>query len=227
MAIQDANEKARESAKRAKQMPEAVQYAIVQVLPNILNGAFWGFTDLKDIQSHLDVIKNNPDKLVARKLGNACLIEVNHDFMLSAVNAIDPNAIKSSDLVAIKERMADAVIEMEKFLISRGKKQPASFILGIYSTNKVTTIAYKGVNYPAFRLPMSKTLELLHNYGYSIKVNGTWMSAQNAMGSGQALWDSTRLSPTNTGIFIEVCPTLQKEQMLQLENKFKQRNSLK
>ena len=211
---------------RAMQCSPSVQYAIVQVLPNILNGAFWAFTDMNDITSHYDAIKAEPN-IVARKLGNACLLEVGHDFMLSSVNAIDPNAITRSDMTVIREKMASAVIEFEKFLISRGKKGDFRGLIGIYCTNNVTAINYKGISYPAFRLGMGKALELLATYGYAVKINGQYVPAAQAGGTGQALWDSAKLSPTKTGIFIEVASTYSKEQMKQCEAQFKTKYGIK
>ena len=57
--MSEVDSRARENAKKAKQLPASVQYAIVQVLPNILNGAFWGFTDLNDIKNHYETLKGD------------------------------------------------------------------------------------------------------------------------------------------------------------------------
>lgn len=214
------------STSRAMQCSPSVQYAITQVLPNILNGAFWAFTDMKDVMNHYDAIKAEPN-IVARKLGNACLLEVGHDFMISTVSSIDSNALTKSDLTVIREKMADAVVEFEKFLISRGKKGKFSGLIGIYCTNNVTAINYKGTSYPAFRLGMGKALELLATYGYAIKINGRYVSAAQAGATGQALWDSATLSPTKTGIFIEIASTYSPEQIKQCEAQFKAKYGLK
>ena len=52
-------QKSRDAAQKAKQLPASTQYAIVQVLPNILNGCFWGFTDLNDIKKHYEALKQD------------------------------------------------------------------------------------------------------------------------------------------------------------------------
>lgn len=219
------NARANQSADRAKNYSPSVQYAIVQVLPNLTNGSFWGFTDVKDIQKHISAIQTEPN-LTARKLGNACLLEVSPKFILSAVQAIDPNALTNEDLNNIQKKMAEATVEFEKFLISRGKKG-FSGMIGIYCTNNVTAIKYKGTNYPAFRLPMSQALEIMNMYGYQIQVGQSFMSAQQASGAGQALWDSTQLSPTKTGILINIKSTYSPEQMAQCEKQFKMKYNIK
>ena len=62
---EEVRSKANESAKKAKQMSPSVQYAITTALPNISNGAFWGFTDLNGIKNHIDTIK--PDSNITAR----------------------------------------------------------------------------------------------------------------------------------------------------------------
>ena len=63
---QELRNRANESAKRAKALSPSIQYAIVTVMPNIINGAFWGFTDMKSIQEHVEAIKNSNGNLTVR-----------------------------------------------------------------------------------------------------------------------------------------------------------------
>lgn len=220
-------DRANAAAKRAKEMSPSVQYAIVQVLPNIVNGAFWGFTDMKGIQEHIEAIRNSGGNLSARQLGNACLIEVNPNYMVNAVAAIDPNAVTQKDIQTMTQKRAEAQVAFEKFLISKGKSseksgQAFSGTIGIYCTNDVTTINYKGVAYPAFRVDMQTALSLLAKYGYVIQVGGQFISAQQAAQAGQNLWSSTTLAPTKTGLFVNVSCTYSAAQIKELEKQFKQ-----
>lgn len=230
--MQDDRQRAQVAASRAKQMPESVQYAIVQVLPNIVNGAFWGFTDMAGVKSHIEAIKNSGGNLSARQLGNACLIEANPQYLVSAVAQIDPNAVTQADLNNMKNKMAEAEIAFEKWLIHKaktpkGQAQPWGGTIGIYCINDVNTITYKGVNYPAFRVDMQKALGYLGRYKYKVQVNGQFVDATQAAGMGQALWSSTILSPTKTGLFISIQSTLTNEQVKQLEAQFKARYGIK
>lgn len=229
--VQDDRQRAQVAASRAKQMPESVQYAIVQVLPNIVNGCFWGFTDKAGVEKHISAIQDSKGNLSARLLGNACLLEVNPQFLVASVAQIDPKAITQADLNNMKEKMAEAEIAFEKWLIYKAKtkagEKPFGGTIGIYCINDVTTITYKGVNYPAFRVDMAKALGYLGRYGYKVQVQGQWMDAVAAANSGQALWSSTILSPTKTGLFISVQSTYSNEQIKQLEQQFKQRYNVK
>lgn len=219
----DERAKSREDAKKAKQLPASTQFAIIKVLPNIRNGAFWGFTDRKNIEDRIEELKKDKN-IVARLLGNACLIEVAPAYMIQAVQMVNPEALTNKDIQLMNESRQKATFELEHFLIRKGKS-PEGFggTVGIYCTNDVTTISYKGVSYPAFRVNMEQLLQILAKYGYNIRVNGSWMSAQQASQSGQALWSSTRLSPTKTGIFVDIQSTLPVDKMKQLEQVFKQK----
>lgn len=217
--MSNVNDKARASAEKAKKLPSSVQYAIVQVLPNILNGAFWGFTDVRDIQGHIEELKQDKN-ITARKLGNACLLEVQPSYLLKAVQLIDSSAINQKDMQVMNEAIVTATMEFERFLIRQGKKGFAGTI-GIYCVNDVTTISYRGTSYPAFRLSMDSVLKILANYGYQVQVQGNYITPQQASQSGQALWDSAQLSPTKTGVFINIKSTLAPEQLKQLEANFK------
>lgn len=225
------SERANAAASRAKQMPESVQYAIVTILPNIVNGAFWGFTDKAGVEKHIDAIRQANGNLSARLLGNACLIEANPNFLVSSVAQIDPNAVTQADLNKMKNAMAEAEITFEKWLISKAKTkpgaQPFGGTIGIYCINDVSTISYKGVNYPAFRVDMQKALGLLGRYGYKVQVQGQFVDVNTAASLGQALWSSTTLSPTKTGLFISVQSTLPNEQVKMLEQQFKQKYNIK
>ena len=225
---QELRNRANESAKRAKALSPSIQYAIVTVMPNIVNGAFWGFTDMKSIQEHIEAIKNSNGNLTVRKLGNACLIEANPNYLVKAIAVIDPNALTQKDLQTMSQKRAEAQIAFEKFLIAKGKSEyHFGGTIGIYCTNDVTTIAYKGVNYPAFRVDIVTALSLLSKYGYTIKVKDNFVSAQQASNAGQDLWDSTTLAPTKTGIFIDIYGTLSAAQMKELEKQFKAKYNVK
>ena len=219
--------RARESAKKAQKLPASVQYAIVQVLPNILNGAFWGFTDMASIKTHYDVLAQDKN-ITPRKLGdNTCLLEVNPAYIIKAIQMVDNQAVTEADLNNMQKSMAEAKIDFEKFLIKMGKKGNFGGAIGIYCTNDTTTIRNKGNAYPAFRLSMGDVLSRLATYGYTIQVGGNFITPQQAMQSGQALWDSVVLSPTKTGLFINIKSTLSVEQYNQLESNFKAKYNVK
>ena len=213
------NEMAKDSAKKAKQLPASTQFAIVTALPNITNGAFWGFTDIKKAMEHAEALKVD-SHIQARKLGNnTVLIEVNPDYLIKAVSSINSDLITQKDIDNMLRGRAEAEAQFEKFLITKGEKGGFAGLVGIYCTNDSTAITYKGVSYSAFRLPIQKVIELCNQWGYMIKVKGQYVTPAQAMQSGEALFDSMVLSPTNTGIFIDIKSTLSPEQIKQMSAK--------
>ena len=195
------------SAQKAQQLPASTQFAIVTALPNIVNGAFWGFTTVRDAHVHAEAFKVDKN-IQARKLGNACLIEVNPDYLLKAVAMINPNLVTQADVQSMMKGRADAEAAFEKFLVNKGEKGNFSGLVGIYCINDSTAITYKGVAYPAFRLSIRIVLDLCNTYGFDVEVNGAFVSPAQAMQSGTDLFNSMILSPTNTGIFIRLKSTL-------------------
>ncbi len=201
-----ANRKAADKlAKRAAQLPESVQYAIIQVMPNILNGAFWGFTDADKIKPHVEAIRKD-NNLSARKLaGNSCLVEVEKEYLCKAIIAVNANLLTEADVQKMRDMMGSAVADFEKFLCTKAKSEGGfNGTIGIYCVNDCSIMNYKGVNYNAFRLPMQQVLPMLSQYGYQVKVGSTFLTPQEAVRSGQALWDSTVLAPTRNGIFMNI-----------------------
>lgn len=218
MTEAEKSKRARECAKKAQQMSPSVQYAIVTVLRNISNGAFWGFTNMRDIKQHMEVLKTESN-IRARKLSNNdCLIEVNPSFMIQALQSIDPDAMTMKDMNSIQEDMAKGEMNFEKFIVNKGirsgvKGQLYSGTIGIYCLNDETSISCKGVVFPAFRVNVDTALKVLSCYGYEIQVGSQFMQPAQASNSGQRLWDSMRLSPTRSGIFIDVRCTITPEEM--------------
>ena len=220
--------RAEEAAKRTAQMPDGVKYAVVTVLANIRNGAFWGFTDMQDIKKHVDVIRQNAPNIVARKLGNACIIEVLPQYMLSAVQAIDPQAISQQMYSDMLKKQAEAKVSFERFLIRSGRSiektgRPFMGTIGLYCTNDVSTMSYKGVQYPAFRVTLAEALGFLHRYGYSIKVGGSFVPA-GAAGSG--VWDSMLLLPTKNGVLVDIRADGTADQYRNAEKQYRAANKI-
>ena len=115
---------------------------------------------------------------------------------------------------------AKVVVEFEKFLLNKGKKG-FSGLVGIYCTNDTTSITYKAITYPAFRLPIAMVLQICNTFKYMVKVNGEWVTPQKAMSLGQALFDSLIVSPTKTGAFIGIRSTASLDELKEIEARMK------
>lgn len=225
----DNNARANDLARKASRTSPEVQYAITQVLPNISNGAFWGFTDLKSTLKHTEQIKKSGGNIIARQLDNACLIEVSPQFLIQNLAYIDSTILNKKVVDDMVRMRAEATVEMERFLISRCKLS-SEFIgtIGIYCINDTPTISYKGRNFPAFRVDMQTTLALFDKYEYRIRMNGQFLTPTEISNANKMpdLWKNLFLSPTKTGLFMDVkSPTPNTERVKALEKEFLARYS--
>ena len=206
-------------AKKAKSLPDSTQFAIVTVLPNIANGAFWGFSSVEEVKGYADALKGDSN-IQLRRVGKDVIVEVAPNYLISATASVGKELINQKDVDRMSDFSSKAVVEFEKFLLNKGKKG-FSGLVGIYCTNDTTTISYKGTSYPAFRLPIAKALQICNKFKYMIKVNGNWVAPSSAMESGQALFDSLIVSPTKTGVFMEIRSTASEAELKQMESMMK------
>lgn len=213
------NDKATQLAHKAVEaMSPGALYAFVVVAKNLKTGVFWGFTDLNSVKEHVNEIKSDPN-LKVRKVGEKdCIVEVQPDYVLKNIVTVAPDAFSQQDLNKMQKNMGEAYVQFEKFLCNKGIAQEGfGSTIGIYSTNNVTSISYKGIAFPAFRLNMEMALNILAECGYLVKVGGQLVPAQQAMQMGEALWKSTKFSPTKTGIFINIKSGLSSAQLKEVK----------
>lgn len=222
----DVRSKCDEMARKAKKMPAGVQYAIVKVIPNIANGAFWGFTSFEDVQEHYEDVKTEKEMSFKLLNNNKCLIEIDPRYLLKCLLMLDPNAVPEQLQKSITTGMAKAKTELKHFLVTKGKS-PKGFdgTIGIYCLNDTATISYRGVNYPAFRVAGGDALNQLAVFGYQVKVGGKWVNASDILRGDSrlrdAFWKSVDLSPTKTGLFIQIRSTLTPDKIKELEERYK------
>ena len=224
---EEVRKKADRAQAKAKKLDNGVRYAIASVLPNVLNGCFWGFTTTADLKEHKKAIQDE-DRMIARKLSDgAVLLEVDPHLLIESVQQIDKNAFTVADAKNIKEAQDVAKFEFEKFLITKGKKPEGyTSYIGIYCINKVTCITLGKIQYRAFRLNMNQTLQMLSRYNYQIEVGGEFIEPEDAIEREEELWNGTKLSPSQTGVFIRIRYNSTPDEMRVLEKKFKAKYSL-
>lgn len=212
-------DKATQAAHRAiASMSPGALYAFLVVAKNLKTGVFWGFTDIKSVQEHASDIKGDPNVKV-RKVGEKdCIVEIQPDYVINNIVNVAPESFSQQDLAKMQKNMGEAYVQFEKFLCNKGIAQEGfGSTIGIYCTNNVTAIAYKGIAFPAFRLNMEMTMNILAECGYMVKVEGQFVPAQQAMQMGEKLWKSTKFSPTKTGIFINIKSGLSSAQLKELK----------
>lgn len=219
MAAQN-NNSSIDYAKKAKSFPESTQFAIVTVLPNIANGAFWGFTSVAETKKFAEELKKDKN-IQLRLIGSKdVIVEVDPSYLINVTSSVSKDLINQKDIARMQDMSIKAVADFEKFLINKAKKGFEGLI-GIYCTNDTTSISYKGTSYPSFRLPVVKVLQICNDFKYLVKVKGQWVSPSNAMNAGKDLFESLILSPTKTGAFIEIKSTMTLDEVKAIESRLK------
>lgn len=204
----------------AQKLPESTQFALINVLPNIPNGAFWGFTQVSEVAKYADALRQDKN-IMLRKLngGEAAIIEVNPDYLVKATKAVSDKLITPKDIASMREGIALGAASLEKFLMSSSDTGFKTTI-GIYCINDSSAITYKGTAYKAFRVDFRTAMTLFQKWGYTVGVNKQYVTPQVAQQNGVAAFASMKLSPTLTGVFINVAATYSKEQIKQLKAKY-------
>ena len=182
-----------------------------------MNGAFWGFNSYKEAAKYAEALKGDKS-ITIRTLhgGEHVVLEINPDYLLKAVSAAAPDLLTQQDVANMKKGVVEGQAQLEKFLIRNADKNFANMV-GIYCVNDTTSITYKGTAYPSFRIPATTALNALANWGYQIRVGDRFMTPQQAAQAGSALFKSMVMSPTNTGVFIQIKSTLTPEQLKNLK----------
>lgn len=191
------------ATRKAQTLPESTQFAISVALPNIVNGAFWGFTEVENVKPYATALKADKN-ITLRKIQNGCILEVNPSYICTAMSYIDASVVTQKDVAEMQEGVAKACAVFEKFLVTKSKVGFSGYI-GIYCTNDVSSIIYKGNTFPAFRLPLEQVVSYLAKYGYSIVTKNAVYPASTICNANIAdVWDSIIMSPTHTGCFLSI-----------------------
>ena len=213
------------ASKNLNKFDEGTQFAVMKVLPNVLNGAFWGFCPENEMQRHLKSLSAN-SSIKVNAIQKGYLVEIEPAYCIRVLQAVDPATVTQKDIDVMRNAVAEAQISFEKFLINKGKKpdpntnQPYCDHIGVYCVNDVTTICHKGTNYAAFRLDANNFCALLSKYKYLINNNGKWSDPYQLLQSGE-IYKLMVISPTKTGAFIQIRTTVPYDQMKIAEKNFK------
>ena len=227
MSKESVKNRAKMAAERAAEiLTPAQNFAIAVAGKNIHVGSFWGFISLKEAKKYYDAIKDADDMNIRMMGDTMCIVEVNPDVIMNSMASVDPEAVPQKLIDKLNVNLQMAQVEFEKFMVNKGITDPNyRGVVAIYCTNQVTTLTYKNIGYPAFRLTLEHALSLMGNYGYQVRVNDEFMDvAQLAKDpdAWSALWNSMILAPTHTGVFIEIMATYQPAQYKEIRKQMKQ-----
>lgn len=192
------------STKKAQTLPESTQFALVTALRNISNGAFWGFTTVREVKKFAEELKKDSNIALRKLKGDDVILEVSPSYICSAMAYIDPSVVTQEDVAKMNEGIQKACAVFEKFL-SRKTKEGYKGYIGIYCVNDVSSINFKGTTFPAFRLPLNQIVAYLARYNWKINLADGSSVFANSIGNRIGdVWQSIVMSPTYTGVFLNV-----------------------
>ena len=185
-------------------LPISTQYALLKIVPNFSNGAFWGFDDKSEALSIVNDLKKD-DKMRVFQLAdeNKVLVEADPNYLIENVAKAAPQLVKAEDINEMKEKMKEAFNDFDKF-ISKKKAEGFTGAIGIYCVNDTTSIRYKGITLPAFRVNFATALQIFAKHGVSIVFNGKKHSVDEVRKLGVNAYKLLGYSPTNTGLFLQI-----------------------
>ena len=191
------------ATRKAQTLPASTQFALATALPNIVNGAFWGFSSVRECKKFAEELKGDANISLRKLSGDDVIVEVNPSYICSAMASIDASVVTQADVAKMNEGIQKAGAVFEKFL-SQKSKTGYSGLIGIYCTNDVSAIAIKGKTYPAFRLPLNQIVAYLARYSWKIVTPAGSIPANAVGNNANAIWQSIVMSPTHTGVFLHV-----------------------
>lgn len=191
------------ATQKAQTLPQSTQFALATALPNITNGAFWGFTTVSEVSKYAEALKKDANISLRKLSGNDVIIEVNPNYICSAMSYVDASVVTQEDVKRMNEGIRKACAVFEKFLAQKTKLGYSGNI-GIYCTNDVSSIVYKGQTFPAFRLPLNQIVAYLARYNWKINTKSGAVYANEIGNRVSEVWESIVMSPTHTGVFLSV-----------------------
>lgn len=201
-------------------IPESVQFAVSKALPNTPYGAFWGFSHISECMTYMRALQADKNIILGQlSNGKSVLVEVNPDFLIQTTRMISPDIITDEDITEMRRGMAYGYACFEKFLMQRADKN-FNDLVGIYCTNDCYSITYKGINYPTFSVDIRTALQFMNKWGYYFIADGKPVMPSQAMGLGAKLFSNLIMSPTNTGVFMQIASSFTTEQVKQLKQQY-------
>lgn len=210
-----------EQAKESLKLEEGEQVVLMTILPNIINGAFWGFTKLDVLAKNHEELLNNKDIKIVRIQKDDIVIEADPDYFIKLLQGVDTEIFTESDFNSMLIGTSKARKELERFLLRRGKEKYEGK-LGLYCINNLPLVTSEGITYPAFRVSLLSAVDILHKYGFMVKVGETWVKPREIFESTGDLFDSLDLSQGKTGVFIEVKCVASEDYLKKVENQMKE-----
>lgn len=216
------NSKAREHAKKALQLPESTQFAIISCAGNLKDGCNWGFVPLEKARPYAEALSKDSNITVAAIGNEDVIVEVNTQYLLQSLMAVTAEGgIVNKDLKTIVELQSKAVADCVTFLATKADKLMQGGTVCVYNLNDTNRVVYKGRTLPAFKVTISTLFQQLANMGYQVYVAGAWRNPMDCAGHMPEVYKSMAIHETRHGALIHIRFAGNKAQADNLKKQFK------
>lgn len=210
MITPEEKRKANEAAKRATKLPRGIQFAIEKIMPNIPNGCNWGFTTVRDYNPYADDISKEASIGAVKLDEEDVLISADVNYFFNTIMSITgEGTILTKDLKEMARLQNDAVASLVSLLANRGAEFTKGGVICIYNINETNKTIIDGrggqkLTIPSFKVGIQALLSACANWGYSIQVDGKWLTPTEASTYGTKIFKSTKVVDNRHGLMINI-----------------------
>lgn len=188
---------------RLEREPLDIQHAIVRYAENVMNGCNWAFLSNKSVsyRSELESFKKS-SIVTVYEVKNGVLITTPLETILSILTRVSPELYtKDAKEEALKFRKK-SVENFVSFLRSGVKEAK----IGIFNLNDSPNITVNGKIYKAFNMDLANVAMFLKSAGYSIRIEGKKLPAQNVLVPERypIALKKLELAPSGNGLLLEI-----------------------
>lgn len=222
MYMEQINGKAREHAKKALQLSESTQFAIISCAGNLKDGCNWGFVPLKKAKAYAEALKKDSNITVAVIGNEDVVVEVNTEYLLqNLLKVTSEGGIVNKDLKTIVELQSKAVADCVTFLATKADKLMQGGTVCVYNLNESNRVVYKDKTLPAFKVTISTLFKQLASMNYQVYVAGAWRNPMDCAGHMTEVYKSMAIHETRHGALIHIKYAGDKASAENLKKQFK------
>lgn len=215
---------------RINNMNDTERYVVLEVAPQMRFAGNWGFLHKSEENAKLkdELLKKQEKQIEVQRVNNGYIFTVDSNYLMQTVKSLVPDMIDDAYTTKAKERKDKEIKAFVSFLrgIERGKdskfiKQDSMgnkyITLGLYCTNTVNMIRYKGREYKAFSLTFLEAMLGLKEHGAELMdklyivgrekdnyIKGTIKEMLSTAENRQSVFNAMELPTTKTGVFTRV-----------------------
>ena len=219
-----------ELEQRINSMNDTERYVVLEVAPQMRFAGNWGFLHKGEENAKLkdELLKKQEKQIEVQRVNNGYIFTVDNNYLMKTVKSLIPDMIDDTYIAKAKERKDKELKSFVSFLRGLDRGKDSKFVkrdsvgnkyitLGLYCTNTVNMIRYKGREYKAFSLTFLEAMIGLREHGAELMdtlyimgkskdcyVKGTLREMLSDAENRQEVFNAMEIPSTKTGVFIRL-----------------------